>query len=433
MTTKILCIGDIHIGRIPGHIPQSLEQYALAPSVLGPVTAWQRSVDEAISQRVDAVVLSGDLVDDDKAFYAALGPLEFGLERLGAENIPVYAVAGNHDGDVLPRLASHLGRLRILGPGGTWTAADLPGGVRIAGWSFTGTSVTSSPMPACAAALAALPAAAGPTIGLLHCDLGAVGGTYAPVAHAELADPAVSAWLLGHIHQPGRLGSQARPVGYLGTLSPLDPTESGVRGPWMLTVDGGSLTMQHLPLAPLRWETFDLTVDDLDQLVDFEGFISEAVRARTEALTPTFGDARAVGYRINLTGATRHHRDLPKKCADAAGQLVRKIGAVVCFVDKVSCTETRPVIDLAACSNGTDPPAVLARMLLDIQQRTETGNALIARAIPRLSAELRQDRWVHMDPLTLDQDYAAAMLLRAGFRALDELLAQRENAGEVSL
>ena len=63
---KILACSDIHIGRIP-----SIPDTSLASSV----SAWDAIVEQALDKHVDVVVLSGDVVDQDDAWFEAYGPL----------------------------------------------------------------------------------------------------------------------------------------------------------------------------------------------------------------------------------------------------------------------------------------------------------------------------------------------------------------------
>src|SRR5690625_108199 len=74
---KILCTGDLHLGRRSSRLPEHIDGRAHSSA-----SAWGRVVDLAIAERVDLVLLSGDLIDDANRFYEALGPLEVGLRRL---------------------------------------------------------------------------------------------------------------------------------------------------------------------------------------------------------------------------------------------------------------------------------------------------------------------------------------------------------------
>ena len=48
-------------------------------------------------------LLAGDVVEQEDDFYEAYGDLRRGVDRLAAAGIPVLAVSGNHDVQVLPR------------------------------------------------------------------------------------------------------------------------------------------------------------------------------------------------------------------------------------------------------------------------------------------------------------------------------------------
>src|SRR5690606_30847102 len=101
---RVLCAGDLHIGRRPTRLPSDVDS-----SRLSCARSWESIVDYAVDQRVDVLALSGDVVDQSNKFYEAIGPLERGLARLRAAGVATVAVAGNHDHDVLPQLARSIG------------------------------------------------------------------------------------------------------------------------------------------------------------------------------------------------------------------------------------------------------------------------------------------------------------------------------------
>jgi DNA repair exonuclease SbcCD nuclease subunit len=138
--------------------------------------AWNRLVDLAIEERVAAVCLSGDIIDEDNKFWEAIGALEHGINRLSSANIRTFVVAGNHDYDVLSRIASHLPRehFALVGRGGVWERITLNNGadgkLNIDGWSFPGQRVYTSPLESYD-----LPADhLVPTLGIVHGDLDVV-------------------------------------------------------------------------------------------------------------------------------------------------------------------------------------------------------------------------------------------------------------------
>jgi len=168
----------------------------------------------------------------------------------------------------------------------------------VLGWSFPRKHVRESPLAQLLAEPLPTPSSPVPRIGLLHGDLGASGGRYAPIRQSELDDAGCDAWLLGHIHKPSLAGASAapgaRPCGYLGSLVGLDPSETGPRGPWLvkLSADGG-VEPEHIALAPLRWERIQDAGPAMLRLRDKglpdgarEAALSEIARRRREGGCP---------------------------------------------------------------------------------------------------------------------------------------------------
>ena len=135
---KVLCAADLHLGRRSSRLP-ALESGAR----LSPAEAWLELVERAKADRVDLVVLAGDVVDQSNRSFEAWGPLQRGVRALKTAGIPVVAVAGNHDHDTLHDLAADVGddNLVVLGRGGVWerwTLTDDDGEplLHVDGWSF---------------------------------------------------------------------------------------------------------------------------------------------------------------------------------------------------------------------------------------------------------------------------------------------------------
>lgn len=422
---KLLCIADIHLGRQPSRVPEVVSGRFEAGE-LGPAGAWTRSVDYAITSGVDAVLLAGDVVEQADDFHEAFVDLRAGVERLSEAGIAVLGVTGNHDVQVLPRLARRLSGFRLLGAGGNWEAALVAGAdgaqVRVVGWSFPSQRVPTSPLAAALPERDALP-----TIGLLHCDRNQPASPYAPVAASELEQAPVDAWLLGHIHKPDSLAG-TRPMGYLGSLTGLDPGESGAHGPWLLEVsDNGALAIEQVPLAPLRWTEVGVDVADLEVAEDVHGRITEAVESRHADIAEARHWPAAIGCRLRLTGrsALRHKLERALNADDPCAAPIDRDG-VVYFIHDWRL-DLLPALDLAEAARGTDPVALLARKLL-VLQGGDSGERrrLIADARERLAAVPRQRPYHTLGAEPPSDAQVAATLEAAARRALDDLLAQRE-------
>lgn len=416
--TTLLAIGDMHLGRPPAAIPEDLSGRR---DELGPEIAWSRAVDEAIRRKVDAVVLAGDLVDQNRDFFVAYGQLKSGVQKLADAGIRILAVAGNHDTEILPRLASEIEGLELLGEGGEWQAREVDD-VTILGWSFPRSQVRQNP-------LASLPRTRrkGTVIGLLHCDLDQTDSPHAPVARRELEDAPVDAWLLGHIHRPDDL-DEDRPIGYLGSISALRASEVGQRGPWLIQIEGGDIAADPLPLAPLRYEALEIDCSGLEDAAALADTVLVAARERLKPLAEEEWPPTAVGLRITLTGQTAAAAGLISAADElmADGRSWEEHG-IASFIDKIE-TATLPKLDLKRLSRQTDPCGLLARRLLALESPdNEEYQRLVRLARESMSpvAKAREFRGLEADP----GDAAIAdWLRRAGRLALIRLVAQREES-----
>ena len=424
---KILAVGDMHLGRTPSRLPQQLH-----PRDLGPAEAWRRTVAAAVDESVAAVLLAGDVVDRDDDFFEAYRALESGVRTLADAGIAVIGVAGNHDVKVLPRLVRHIPRFRLLGEGGHWESCrieDSENAVTLWGWSFPQARVLSSPLEG-----ASPDPAPGINLGLLHCDRDAgPDSPYAPTSRLELARAGLDGWLLGHIHKPDAL-SAASPSGYLGSLTGLDRSESGLRGPWKITVDDGRIVeIEHLPLAPLRWEALDVDL----------GGIGEPFQARERLLAAvTDLDGRmaslpiapnAVGLSVSLRGRTGFgNAALDQLSPEDRNETHTGAAGTRYFIESVHL-DTRPEIDLEDLARRQDPVGLLAARLLwlDRPEGDSERERLVDEARRSLRDQSAQSVWRGL-PAGGDAPEPTAWLRRAGYRALDRLLGQiadRRDAG----
>jgi exonuclease SbcD len=400
-------------------------------------------VDIAIEERVDAVLFAGDVVESTNARFEALRPLETAVRRLLDAEIPVLGVVGNHDVEALPRLARMIEGFELIGEGGRWQSRVIEKGgrpgVEVLGWSFPERHVRSSPI----ASLVREPIAPVhpeiPRIGLLHGDLDASGGRYAPFTSAELREAGLDAWLLGHIHKPSLAeGTDAAgPRGYLGSLVGLDPGEMGQRGPWLVRIGAAGEVVPHqLAVAALRWDRFDLDVgedeepEDLaDRLLEEAGRFALEIGDASQA-TPRGRAPQALGVRVRLVGQTKHYDALRKFLEQGRwnGQM-RRFGETLVFIDKV-LDGLELAFDLEELARGDDPPALLARKLLLLARPGEERSALLGAARSELKTLADNPRWSSLkeerdaaDPLA--DDALAALLAKSGTAALNQLLSQR--------
>jgi DNA repair protein SbcD/Mre11 len=439
---RLLAVGDIHLGTRPGSLPVSLADHGLEMSALTPEAALSGAVERAIQERVHAVLFAGDVVDSTNARFEALRPLEKAVADLCAAGIRVLAVVGNHDVEALPRLAKRIEGLELIGAGGSWESrvVEVAGrpAVEVVGWSFPKARVGTSPVDALNREPLERENAGIPRLGLLHGDLDASAGPYAPFSREELGEADVDAWLLGHIHKPS-LGGGARTgsgklYGYLGSLVGLNPSETGPHGPWLIRVDAaGNVVPEQLTIAPLRWEHIDLEVGESESPEDLgDRLLDEAKRVARE-LDEQGHNPRALGLRVRLVGSTCHFDALRKYIDhnDWQDHVGQELDTVV-FVDKVTHA-LELARDLEQLAKGDDPPALLARKLQVLTRGGEDRDALLAKAREQLRSVADESCWRRLERLRdaddpLSDERLGAALLQSGTIALNALLNQCQAA-----
>lgn len=426
---RLLCTGDIHMGRVSTRLPGEFS----AQRLFSTSQAWGRIVECALQEDVQALVLTGDVVDRENRLFEALGPLEAGLRRLADGGIDTFAVAGNHDFDVLPRLAGAVGRERfhLLGAAGNWERASLvrDGKALLSfdGWSFPERRFERSPL-----ASYSLERPAGtPSIGLLHADLQQASSPYAPVRLDELKKTPHLIWLLGHVHQP-ILEEGAASAAYLYPGSPqaMDPGEPGTHGPWILEIEQGVLLQaRQLPLSSVRYDPLEL---DLSGETTRESFLTALTRSMNQVLEARLqeggGHLRILALRLRLKGRTRLHGQVGDIVKNS-GELRLSREDAQALIEKVE-SETAPEMDLDTLCKGSDPLGILAGWLLKLEEGSldsETGE-MLDRTLEKVRETWGQPAFQGIEgDGSPDRETALNLLLRSGYQLIDELLRQRES------
>ena len=433
---QILAIGDIHLGTRCSGLPDDLLSWGIDPEDLTPAAALKLSVDFAIKQNVDAVLFAGDVVESTNARFEAILPLEQSIRRLLEAEIQVVAIAGNHDVEALPRLAALIDGFEVLGAGGQWESRTItknkePVAV-IVGWSFGERFVRQSPLAQLLAEPLEPVSSSIPRIGLLHADLDASGGHYAPIRQIELDNTGYDAWLLGHIHKPSLQNSldagDAAPSGYLGSLVGLDATETGLHGPWLITVLGrADFLMKQVPLTPLRWEQISVSVDGLEYVEDVPDRLLAEAEKFVRQLSESGSAPIALGLRVRLEGASDQYEEIRQKVAAGDWNTLGRVidGTRVFFKKIIDSMELH--LELTEISTGDDPAALLARRILLRQHNDDQSAALLEAARAELSSIARDDQWSPLcdqrsatDPLS--DEALREMLLQAGKAALQSMV-----------
>lgn len=171
----------------------------------------------------------------------------------------------------------------------------------------------------------------------------------------------------------------------------------------------------------------DLEGDDLEDA--FAGVLRSVLDEVHERITPTLGSTKVVGCRITLTGRSRIHERVRRIVADGTVQdgQKRDHDGVIYFVEKI-VDLSAPAFDLDRIARGSDPPALLAQRLIHLQENQSEAQTLVRAAAEKINgarAAVLGSESVDVQPL--DASDVGVLLQRAGFEALEDLLAQHGN------
>jgi DNA repair protein SbcD/Mre11 len=274
--------------------------------------AFRRLVDLCLAEKVHALLVAGDLYDDDRLTFTTEEFLLEQFERLCGAGIHVVVACGNHDhGHAEGRAARmHWPASRFTLFAGhdpaevTITAADGTPVARVVGCGHAddrdGENLAAQ-FPAASGAL--------PVVGLLHARVAGASGAerhpdLAPCTTADLAAAGYRYWALGHVHvrQELRDGGRSAPLlgCYPGSLIGHRSDETAAHGALLVTVPRtGAVKTEFHPVAGVRWETLD--VPGLAQVADLD-----ALRASVrESFHRAAAAAHAAGQDVADAGALR--------------------------------------------------------------------------------------------------------------------------------
>lgn len=352
---KLLCTGDLHVGRRSSGLPSDDKHSCAA--------AWSRVVDEALVAKVDVVLLSGDLMDRDNLFFEAAGPLETGLRRLVDEEIHVCAVAGNHDFEALPQFFNPIAGeyLHLLGLDGRWESQIIERNgdkLRVVGWSFPSQHVSVNPLDSFQVEDDNIP-----TIGLLHCDVDSSDNKYAPTPLNDLkGKDNLSFWLIGHIHLPAQYDGDGPLVLNPGSPQAMHPNERGDHGPWIVELNGKTLSEPRqiitstVKYCPMEVDISSYRIEEIKQSV-----LEEIRNLRKEQARDT---DRVISTRIKITGKSDIYANIRKELSTLETATVNNV-----HIESITYETSRP-LDLESLANGKSAAAVAAQVLLCIENKT---------------------------------------------------------------
>lgn len=377
--------------------------------------AFVRIVDLCLEERVDALLLAGDLYDGDQTSMKTARFLAEQIRRLHQAGIRVFAIRGNHD--ALSRITKELifpDSVKVFGGRAEAVAVDRAAEdfpVAIHGLSFAQPHAPESLI-----AKFKSPVAGAVNIGIMHTSLAGATGhdPYAPCSLADLQATGFQYWALGHVHKRSVVEGTCSVV-MPGMPQGRDINESGAKSVTLVTIrDDRSIHIEERFTSIAQFERISVDVTGLDDWRDL-------ITAMTHALERARGTVVSEHFvaRLRLTGATplswrvRRDLDLLKAEADDRGSL---IGA--CWIEKLEVA-THPPDEIAKSS--ADPLAELRRLIVDDVLQSEAFQTELVAVAEELRAHLPQEC---RDSLGVDETAFKAGLALIAQEGADDILAK---------
>jgi len=308
MTFKFIHCSDLHIDS-PFKGFSSVGNSLVEVLRKSTCQAFQNIVELALKEKVEAVLIAGDIYDGAEKSLEAQLKFRHGLQKLSDKGIDTFIVHGNHD------------------PLDSWSASlEWPERVHI----FSGTQVECLPVERNGVVKAYVHGISYPkrevtenlsknfsrgngegfAIGLLHSNVGHQSGhdNYAPCSMDDLIAAKMDYWALGHIHRFRVLRESNPAVVYSGNSQARHMRESGEKGCCLVTLNKNTGPLiQFIPVDAVRYIQGEV---DLSGTITLEEVI-HTVRSKCEYFADQTKQ-RDVFIELSLNGRTQVHSELQR-------------------------------------------------------------------------------------------------------------------------
>ncbi len=337
--------------------------------------AFDNLIDLAMEEKVDFILIAGDLYDGDWKDYNTGIFFVSRMGRLNRAGIRVFIVSGNHDA------ASQITRAMPLPDNVTLFSPRKPQSVKVddLGVIIHGRSYASRAVTENLASQYPRNDADYFNIGLLHTSLTGREGheNYAPCTLDELKSKGYDYWALGHIHKR-EIASEDPWIVFPGNIQGRHIKETGAKGVTLVTVaDGHIAGVEERELDVLRWAVCRVDLSECET----PDSVYDAVRQGFEhELDKACG--KPLALRLVLTGKCPVHAQLLDRTAKWTEEF-RGIAAGLnnVWLEKVKFQTNRGK-SLEEIYNEDTP---IAGLLRSIQHLEPDGDTLL-ELVPELSA-----------------------------------------------
>ena len=242
--------------------------------------SFERIVDKALAEKVDFIIIAGDIYDQHERSLKAQLYFKKQMSRLDEHNIPVYIIHGNHDFTGGSSLHVELpSNVHVFSDEKVERKTFVKDGVPLVnlyGYSYPKRAVTEN--------MSRYYVKRGDApfhIGLLH---GTVAGDsehepYCPFRVQDLTEKGFDYWALGHIHKRQLLHNEETVILYPGNIQGRHRKEQGEKGAYLIELTKAGADLQFFSTAPIFFTEKEIS---LDQYETFSDFIDGMMKVKSE-------------------------------------------------------------------------------------------------------------------------------------------------------
>ena len=343
---------------------------------------FTRIIDLCLEEKVQALLLAGDLYDGDQASMKTARFLGEQLRRLDAAGIEVFVIRGNHD--ALSRITKELvfpDNVHLFG--GRAEAIDIERDRGERTIVIHGLSFAKPQAPEGLLAKYRPPVQGATNIGLMHTSLGGSPShdVYAPCSTSDLLDSGFRYWALGHVHKRSTIEGSCAIV-MPGIPQGRDIGESGPKSVTLASVlDDGSIALEERIVSLAQFERIGL---DASGAATWHDLVARLETSLQDAATRSVSDHLVV--RLAVSGTTplawniRRDADLLRTEAETRA---KSIGEVWIEKLEIDCRRTP-----AGATASADPIDALRRTMNDEVVASESFRTEATDTVKELLAQL---------------------------------------------
>lgn len=246
--------------------------------------AFERIVEKAIEERVDALLISGDLYDGTTKDIRTGIFLADCVRRLSQADVHTVIILGNHDAESVVKPPFPTTELLTVFAAKPDTIRFEAAEVAIHGASFRDRQVPDDMTDRYPA-----PVEGWTNIGMLHTSLGGFSGhdSYAPTTPDRLAGRGYDYWALGHVHKHQIITEQGAGLPWIiypGIPQGRDMGETGMGRAILGTVTGPNrIEITAFEVSPILLERVSVDLSDVRSFSDIEDAVPSIAAAIVDA------------------------------------------------------------------------------------------------------------------------------------------------------